>query len=104
MAKRQYHIKATTYDKRGRIIAIGTNDYRRTHPMQAHHANLAGLPEKQYLHAEIAAIIRSRGKKIHTIKIERYDHEGKPRNAAPCPVCSSAIKLAQIKWVNYTVG
>lgn len=72
--------------------------------MQAEYAAMVGFPEKQYLHAEIAAIIRSRRKTIHTIKIERYDHYGNPKNAAPCPVCSIAIKLAGIKWVNYTVG
>ena len=104
MARRRYHIKATTYDKKGRVISTGVNDYERTHPLQAEYAAKVGFPEKQYLHAEIAAIIKSRRRTIHSIKIERYDNDGNPRNAAPCAVCRIAIKLAGIKWVNYTVG
>jgi tRNA(Arg) A34 adenosine deaminase TadA len=101
---KRYVIKATTYDKRGRVIAVGNNSYTRTHPRQSEMAKLAGLEHKQHLHAEIAAIIRSRDKSIHKIMIERYDTEGNPKLAAPCPVCQMAIKLAKIKFVEYTVG
>lgn len=102
--KRRFEIKATTYDKKGRIIAVGFNNYVKTHTKQAYLAHKAGEPYKQYLHAEISAIIKSRSKKIDSIKIERYDYEGNPKNAAPCLVCQLAIKEAGIRWVNYTVG
>jgi deoxycytidylate deaminase len=65
---------------------------------------MVGLDDKQYLHAEVAAIIRSKGRDIHKIKIERYDSEGNPKLAAPCPVCQLAIKMAGIKFVEHTVG
>lgn len=103
-AKRRYQIKATTYDKRGRVLAVGVNSYHKTHPLQAQWAAQVDQEYKQTLHAEIAAIIKSKRHDIHTIKIERYDREGNPRNAQPCAVCQHAINLAGIRWVNYTVG
>jgi deoxycytidylate deaminase len=102
--KKQFSLKATTLDKRGRIIAVGFNDYAQTHPVQASLAKQAGCPEKLYLHAEVAAIIKSRKKRIDSIVIERYDSEGRPKLAKPCPVCEIAIKQAGIRWVRYTVG
>lgn len=103
-AKRRYHITATTRDKRGRIIARATNSYNKTHPRQAQLAAQVDQEYKLHLHAEVAAIIKSRKNLIHSITIERYDREGRPKNAQPCPVCSHAIKLAGIKWINYTMG
>lgn len=102
--RKKYVIKATTYDKRGRVIAVGYNNYLRTHPKQSEWARLAGHEHKQSLHAEVAAIIRSRSKDIHKIKVERYDSMGNPKLAAPCPVCQLAIKMAKIKLVEFTVG
>ena len=101
---RQYEILATTYDKKGRKIATATNCYHKTHPRQKQLATQCDLELKEYLHAEVAAIIRSRGKKIHKIKIERYDAENKPALAAPCPICQLAIREAGIRLVEYTVG
>lgn len=100
--KKRFTIKATTFDKKGRIIATAFNDYDQTHPRQAEYARQAGCPEKQYLHAEVAAIIKSRRRAIHSISIERYDVTGRPALARPCPVCELAIKHANIKWVSYT--
>ena len=104
MADKRYLIKATTYDKRGRLISSATNDYCKTHPKQAEWANHVGLPEKTMLHAEVAAIIKSKGKPIHKIVVERYDVNGNPKNACPCKVCQWAIKETGIKFVEYTVG
>jgi deoxycytidylate deaminase len=103
-ARRRFAIKATTFDVRGRMISIGYNSYSKTHPQQARLAKMAGLECKQHLHAEVAAIIKSRDRKIHKIKIERYDSQGNPRLAAPCPVCQMAISMAGISVVEYTVG
>ena len=103
-ARKKFVIKATTFDSRDRIISVGYNSYTKTHPKQAKMAAMVGLDVKQHLHAEIAAIIRSKGRDIHKIKIERYDSEGNPKLAAPCPVCQLAIKMAGIKFVEHTVG
>ena len=102
--KNRYSIKATTYDRRGRIISVAYNDYHKTHPIQLEYARKADQEYRQVLHAEVLAIIRARGKLIHKIKIERYDSQGNPKDACPCPVCSIAIKEAKIKFIEYTMG
>lgn len=104
MSKRRYKLTATTYDKRGRVIARGHNSYERTHPLQLEYAERAGQDWKPYLHAEIHAIIRSRGADIHKIRIERFGQNGEPKMARPCAVCELAIKAAGIRFVEYTVG
>jgi tRNA(Arg) A34 adenosine deaminase TadA len=55
-----------------------------------------------YLHAEIAALVKARGKG-YKIKIERYNKHGEPMLAAPCPICLAAIKEAGIQLVEHTV-
>lgn len=102
--RRKFTIKASTLDSRGRVISTAYNSYTKTHPRQARLAKMVGLECKQHLHAEIAAIIKSKDRQIHKIKIERYDVNGNPKLAAPCPVCQMAIKMAGIKFVEYTVG
>lgn len=97
-----YDITATAYDKRGRIIAIGKNSYQKTHPLQSKYAIKSGLPEKIYLHAEIAAIIKSKEpSKIFQIHVERYI-DGNPALAKPCPVCQTALDDMGISNVTYT--
>ena len=57
------------------------------------------MPDRVFLHAEIAAIIRAKGKAIHKIVVKRYDKSGRLMLAKPCPVCQLAIKEAGIKVV-----
>lgn len=104
MSSKKQSLTATTYDKRGRIIAVGVNSYTQTHPKQKILAEKANMHGKEFLHAEINSIIKSRGRTIHKIKIERYDKQGNPKLAKPCPICEIAIKEAGIKLVEYTVG
>ena len=100
---KKYSILATIKDKSGNIVAVGRNSYVKTHPYQANIACRCGFPEKMNLHAEISAIIKAKGRG-HSIHVERYGKDGKPRMAAPCKVCSVAIKEAGIKLVTYTTG
>lgn len=103
MSRSKFDITAIIYDKRGRVLSIGKNSYIKTHPLQHHHANKVGLPEKQFLHAEIHAIARCKQlHKAYSISVMRFDSEGKPRNAKPCAVCESAIRAAGIKIVEHT--
>ena len=95
-------IKATVYDRNNNVISIGFNSYSKTHPLQYHYAAKAKQPEKIYLHAEIAALIKAK-KKGYRITIERYNKQGKPMLAAPCPICLLAIKEAGIEIVQHTV-
>lgn len=101
--RKRYKITATCYDKRGRIISIGVNSYCRTHPLQKKYSELAGLHDKQFLHAEIDALLKAKGKAVHRIHVERYDDNGVQRLAKPCPICALAIKKFGVKVVSYTI-
>lgn len=99
--KKKYDITALAYDKRGRLLSVGRNSYVRTHPLQAKMAKKAGKPNAIYIHAELDAMIRARGK-IHRLVVLRYHNNGKPANAAPCAICREAIRLFNIKQVEHT--
>ena len=104
MCKVRQNLKAIIYDKRGRILSIGQNSYTKTHTLQFKHAVKVGKPYKTVLHAEIDAIIRCRNlDKAHTIKVFRYNRQGKYMLAKPCVVCISAIKEAGIPNIEWTV-
>lgn len=101
MTNRQ-KIIATTFDKRNRVISQVQNSYIKTHTLQARYAKNINS-EKIYLHAEVLAIIRAKGKKIHKIRVERFDKDGNTRSAKPCPICELAIREAGIKFVEYAI-
>jgi len=103
MTKKRYVLKSTIYDKKGRVLSVGHNNYEKTHPYQAKLAKIAGNPKQIVLHSEIDALIKCRGEP-YKIKIERYAADGSPKMAAPCPICQLAIKRAGIKFIEYTVG
>lgn len=99
-----FHLTATIFNKRGKIIAHGVNRYEKTHPFQAKLAKKVGKVKKIYLHAEIQAIIRALKSKEqpYRIFVERYDVKGNPRLAKPCSICMLAIQEAGIKIIEYT--
>jgi deoxycytidylate deaminase len=85
------HIAIVTY--KNRIVAIGRNLVNKTHPIQAKFANQAKLHHKQFLHAEIAVLIKSR-QKIDTMYVFRIGKNGSLMNSKPCPICQLAINEA----------
>lgn len=100
---RHQELTAIIYDKRGRVLSVGKNDFVKTHPLQKKHAVQVGQPYKEYLHAEVAAIIKCRDlTRAHTIKVFRYAADGRPALAKPCAVCASAITAAGIKHIQHT--
>lgn len=99
------NITAIIYDKRGRVLSIGKNSYTKTHTMQSYYAHRVGLPCKQYLHAEIDAIIRCKDlSKAHTIFVARVDKSGSYRMAKPCKVCQCAIDATGIENIIWTTN
>lgn len=103
MAKARFDITAVIYDKRGKVLSVGKNSYVKTHPYQVKHAEKVGLPDKQFLHAEIHAIVKCRNlEKAHKIAVMRFGKDGKEKTAKPCPVCMSAIESAGIKFIEHT--
>lgn len=96
-------ITAVIYDKRGRVISVGQNSYVKTHPMMARLSSKAGEPYKQFLHAEVAAIIRCRDlSRAHRIFVSRFGRAGQPLLARPCAVCQTAIAAAGIQQIDHT--
>lgn len=101
--KDQKRLYAVVTDKRNRIISEGSNSYIKTHPIQSRAAKQVGLDNKIYCHAELVALIRSKGKgnKLH---VARVDSKGTPCNAAPCLICQQLIKEhGNIHSVEFTV-
>ena len=90
--KARQNIIAYCFDKRGRLISTGRNSYVRTHPLQKHFAEKVGHHGKEFIHAEIDAILKAKGKQINSIHIVRLDSKGKARLAKPCPICMEAIQ------------
>ena len=103
---KKYTIIAKVYSKKGKLLATGINSYTKTHPLQYYYAEKVNLKEKLFLHAEIAAIIKTlkTGEKPFRIVVERYDKDGNLKLAKPCPVCMEAIKEANIKVIEYSVN
>lgn len=98
-------LTAYCYDKKGNLLSKATNNYNKTHPLQAYFAEKVGHPARIYLHAEIAAIIKAGDKQIYKIVITRFNPKTfKALNAKPCPICQEAIKAFGIELVSWTTG
>lgn len=99
--KNRVRVYAVITNKSGIVISEGSNSYVKTHPYQKHCGVRVGLFDKEYLHAECRAIIRSRGKG-ENLYIARVDSKGKPMAAKPCPICQLAIedhgKIKNVYW------
>lgn len=105
MAKtsKQYFLTAIIYNKRGRVLSVGKNNYYKTHPVQKKYASRVGQPDREYLHAEIAAIVSCRDlSRAHKISVLRFNRDGSPAPAKPCKICMSAINEVGIKVVDHT--
>lgn len=103
MTRSRFDITAIIYDKRGKVLSIGKNSYFKTHPLQNHHACKVGLPDKQFLHAEIHAIaLCKKLSNAHKIVVMRFGKSGEAKIAKPCPVCQSAIEASGIKIIEHT--
>lgn len=104
MPRKRYEIIASTFDKKGNLIASGMNSYRKTHPLMRHFAKLAGEHEaKTAIHAELQAMLRSKGKEVHSILVQRFDAFGNPAMSRPCASCISMLKAFGVKEAVYTV-
>lgn len=101
MPSKRFQITALAYDKRGKLLSTGVNSYIRTHPLQAKYGRLSGRPAAIYLHAELDALLKARGP-VHRLVVMRYNEQGRPALAKPCPACQLAIAAFQVKKVEYT--
>ena len=88
---------------KNKVISQGVNQDTKSHPFQAKLADMVGLSEKIYLHAEISALVKCKSE-VDTIVVARLGgHNGKElRNAKPCKICQLALEQAGIKHIYYT--
>ena len=105
--RKKFIIKATALDKKGVVLASALNDYFKSSPYQKSLSLRAGLSEmRTSVHAEVLCLVRAKrlhpSKRVHTLLIERYDSEGKPRLAKPCASCELAIRDSEVQVVLYT--
>lgn len=77
--------------RKGKIVAQGFNSYTKTHPRQASLAKAVGQPKREYLHAEVSALLRA-PRDSDTLVVIRMDRQENLVCAAPCPVCCLAIR------------
>jgi tRNA(Arg) A34 adenosine deaminase TadA len=89
--------------KKSKVVATAVNLEQKSHPLQARLAKKVGLCEKIYLHAEIAALIKSK-EDADTIVVARVNTRNKLRMAKPCPICTLALEQEGIKNVYYTTN
>lgn len=101
--RKKYEIVATAFDKRGRPLSTGVNQYNRSHPIQKHFSLKAGLSEERiYLHAEVSCMLQAGKKQIDTVFVQRFHNNGDMANAHPCPSCVQALKAFGVRMVRYT--
>ena len=105
--RKKYIIKATALDKKGVLLSVAFNDYFKSNPVQKALSLRAGLSEhRTAVHAEVLCLVRAKrlhpNKRVHTLLIERYDSDGKPKLAKPCASCELAIRDSRVQIVLYT--
>jgi tRNA(Arg) A34 adenosine deaminase TadA len=99
----KHRIAAAVLDNKGTILSTGVNSYIKTHPLQAHYARKAGCSEKQWLHAEISALVKVKHGKPNKIVVIRINRQGELRLAKPCDICMLAIKQAGINSIEFSI-
>lgn len=102
---KKQNVVAIVFDKQGKILCIGTNSFVKSNGTQAALAKKAGYESRCYLHAEISALLRWRrftNDPPYGIFVARLDKAGNFALAAPCEVCSLAIKELGLKKIFHT--
>ncbi len=103
MSKKRFVLTASTFDRKGRHIATRNNSYTRSHPLMKHFALLVGESEhKHSTHAELAAMLASRDREVHSILVQRFDAFGNPKLAKPCKTCQKMLESFGVRFVRYT--
>jgi len=99
---KKYWVIAASLDHHNNIISIGENSYQKTHPMQSRFSLKAGGGRnREYLHAEIASLVKNRNKPESIIVI-RLTSTGLVRMARPCNICTLALREAEVKYIYYS--
>lgn len=101
--RKRYQITAYAYDRKGKLLSIGKNNYNKSHPLSKYFAMLAGESQhKVYLHAEQQACLKAAGKKIHEVKVIRKHNDDTLANAEPCKTCKTMLRAFGVQKVTYS--
>lgn len=101
--RRRYEIIATAFDRKGRVIGAGVNEYHRSHPLMKIYSEKAGESSlKIYKHAELSAILSAGNKDVHSILVQRFKSNGEPALAMPCKTCQVMLKDFGVRFVRFT--
>jgi len=95
---KQHKVACACYDKRGRLVSTAWNMPKKSHPIQAKYAEMAGMAKRINLHAEVLALIRAR-ETVHTIHIVRTSNLGIPKASFPCKICMGYILDTDVKEI-----
>lgn len=98
--QKKYKLTASTYDRKGNLISKATNNYTKSHPLQAYFAEKVNQPKKIYLHAEIAALLKAQDFDVYEIRIQSEDAP----STFPCPICLHACRAFGVKRIIYHTG
>lgn len=99
----KHTVTAIIYDRKGKVLSVGKNNYTKSHPLQARHAGLCNVPYKIFLHAEVHAVTQlSYFQVAHSILVSRYNSKGEPVNARPCSICKSLLDEVGIREIRHT--
>lgn len=89
-SKKKY-VFAVAKDKRGRRISTAENNYKKTHPIQKYFAKITGEPKKEFLHAEILALLRAGEKEVYSLDV----------SSTPCTTCFKAMSIYGLNHCTY---
>jgi tRNA(Arg) A34 adenosine deaminase TadA len=101
LSGKNYHVYCTVIDRKGVVLSRGVNSYQKTHPLQGRMAEKCGTPDRQYLHAEIAGLVKTKAKPFAVVVV-RVNRTGDFKMARPCPICMMALKEAGVQWIGYS--
>ena len=101
--RKKFHLICTAFDRKGKVLSHGENQYNKSHPLAKHFSVKAGESDKKHcLHAELSAILRAGDKQIDSLFVQRFASDGTYALAKPCKSCQAAIKAFGIRLVRYT--
>jgi len=103
-SEKKYRFCSIITDKKNRILSVGFNSLKKSHPLQKEMAKKCGHKDKIYLHSEVSAIVNlDYGSKPFNIYVARVNKSGtRTMLAKPCDICSKLISQVSIKNIYYT--
>lgn len=99
---KKHNVTAIAYDKRNKVLSVGSNSYVKTHPLMFKFGKKVGKPKKIYLHAELDALLKARPHQVYKLVVLRVGKSGKYLNAKPCKICQEIIKLFNVQKIEHS--